>query len=566
MKQIALVSCVALLLAAAPALAQLAPDAVHLGRVKISEVQKSDHLDPVTLETADPALATWEHDGVTYGASAAGSKEKFMADPAVFIEPALKKRWENNFLDQMSIIWCPVTDEVSAGGGLLWDELGLDWESCCQFCNETKTDEDFPRGLENLQRRAADSYILTKNGTYQEGFSSVVFGAIDLTGEGWGEEEESEETTQAAEAEVEAEIVPAWLAGKTLKPTWDGGVGLLFEYRCVECHRKGGVAPMDFMSLGKVKQWSENLKTNIEMSLMPPFPAGGKHKYANGKFLTQHERDVILEWIEAGYPEGEAMYKFTRNWRSPWEFGTPDHEFELPEVILEEDAAEVIKEFEIETSFDEDKWIAAAQIIPTDSFLTMSVEAGPLGSYHPGNPVKIAPKGTAWLLKKGEKVKVSIFYTKEPGWEEFDDETRFGIKFADAPATPILTDRMANESLTIPAGKAGVEATSEFTFASDGQILAVTPVARERAKKVNVTVTLPNGDKKELVNIGYWNAMWQFTYELSAPLAAPKGTVVTMKVTYDNSAENAKNPDATVDVKAGPNGELLEGWINYTLN
>jgi hypothetical protein len=41
---------------------------------------------------------------------------------------------------------------------------------------------------------------------------------------------------------------------------------------------------------------------------------------------------------------------------------------------------------------------------------------------------------------------------------------------------------------------------------------------------------------------------------------------VTLTVTYDHSAANPKNPDASVEVKAGPNGELLEGWINYSLN
>jgi hypothetical protein len=27
---------------------------------------------------------------------------------------------------------------------------------------------------------------------------------------------------------------------------------------------------------------------------------------------------------------------------------------------------------------------------------------------------------------------------------------------------------------------------------------------------------------------------------------------------------NVQNPDASVDVKAGPGGDLLEGWVSYT--
>ena len=94
---------------------------------------------------------------------------------------AKAKRWENNFVHQMSTIWCPVTDEVNSGGGLHWEKLGLDWESCCEFCNEDVTDEDFPAALELLIERAKESYELA-GGKYAINPKSPVQGAIKIPG------------------------------------------------------------------------------------------------------------------------------------------------------------------------------------------------------------------------------------------------------------------------------------------------------------------------------------------------------------------------------------------------
>jgi hypothetical protein len=163
---------------------------------------------------------------------------------------------------------------------------------------------------------------------------------------------------------------------------------------------------------------------------------------------------------------------------------------------------------------------------------------------------------------------VRIHYTKEAGWEEYDTESRIGVKFATDPGAIKYvwqTARMANDEFTIPAGEENVEVTSEYTFENDGAIVAVNPVVRLRGKKVKVIATTPDGTTTELLDIPYWDPNWHFTYMLPAPFDAPKGTVVKMTATFDNSDMNARNPDASADVQAGPNGELVEGWLSYTV-
>jgi len=165
------------LLSSSAAQAQLPADAVLLDKVKIAEEQKSDELCPVYLKKADAKSASWEYKGVTYRGSQADAKEKFMKDPDKYAKKAQYQRWENNFVSAMSIIWCPVTDEVNPGGGKQWKKLDITWESCCKFCDEDVTDEDFPEALKVLKERAKESYKLTK-GVYVNDAKSPVEGAI----------------------------------------------------------------------------------------------------------------------------------------------------------------------------------------------------------------------------------------------------------------------------------------------------------------------------------------------------------------------------------------------------
>jgi hypothetical protein len=169
---------VALFLAlTAPAWAQLPPDAVMLDKVKIPEKQKSVDLCPVYLEPSDPKLPTWEYKGVKYRGSKPDAQEKFLKDPDTFAKAAEKQRFINNFVQSMSTIWCPVTDEVTPGGMTQWKRLGLTFESCCTFCDENFEEENFADCLKKLKARGEKTYALI-GAKYTEGAKSPVEGAI----------------------------------------------------------------------------------------------------------------------------------------------------------------------------------------------------------------------------------------------------------------------------------------------------------------------------------------------------------------------------------------------------
>jgi hypothetical protein len=160
-----------------PAFAQLPADAVILEKVKIPEKQKPIDLCPVYLTASDPKLPIWEYQGVKYRGSKPDAREKFLKDPQKYAKAAEKQRFVNNFMQAMSPIWCPVTDQISPGGMTQWKKLGYTFESCCTFCDDTVKDEDFPQAIKRLKARAEKTYALI-GAKYTEGAKSPVEGAI----------------------------------------------------------------------------------------------------------------------------------------------------------------------------------------------------------------------------------------------------------------------------------------------------------------------------------------------------------------------------------------------------
>ena len=168
---------VAAMLVASAALAQLPPEAVDLGRVKIPEIQKPDELCPVLLVPSIADGETWTYEGVEYRGSEAGAKAMFLKDPATYSSEHTRQRWINNFMTAMSSIWCPITDEVTPGGRKQVEGMGYTWESCCSFCDDEMDPGNFDEALERLVNRGAEAFDLT-GGIYVNDAKSPVEGAI----------------------------------------------------------------------------------------------------------------------------------------------------------------------------------------------------------------------------------------------------------------------------------------------------------------------------------------------------------------------------------------------------
>jgi len=76
----------------------------------------------------------------------------------------------------------------------------------------------------------------------------------------------------------------------------------------------------------------------------------------------------------------------------------------------------------------------------------------------------------------------------------------------------------------------------------DVELSAITPHAHFLGKEMKINAHLPDGSVVPLIWIKDWDFNWQGSYQYAKPLSLPKGTVVELEYTYDNSQNNPRNP------------------------
>jgi tetratricopeptide (TPR) repeat protein len=76
--------------------------------------------------------------------------------------------------------------------------------------------------------------------------------------------------------------------------------------------------------------------------------------------------------------------------------------------------------------------------------------------------------------------------------------------------------------------------------------------------------TLPDGTKQWLLFIKQWDFNWQGDYRYAQPIFLPKGSVLSMRYTYDNSTNNVLNPNhppKPVNYGLQSSDEMAELWF-----
>jgi len=94
------------------------------------------------------------------------------------------------------------------------------------------------------------------------------------------------------------------------------------------------------------------------------------------------------------------------------------------------------------------------------------------------------------------------------------------------------------------------------------EVLAVYPHAHYLGKQVEAWAKLPDGARIPLIKIADWDINWQGVYTYRKPVWLPKGSTVEMRITYDNSDSNPRNPNHPPKrVRTGPRSEDEMGHV-----
>jgi tetratricopeptide (TPR) repeat protein len=122
-------------------------------------------------------------------------------------------------------------------------------------------------------------------------------------------------------------------------------------------------------------------------------------------------------------------------------------------------------------------------------------------------------------------------------------QASLGLYFSDAPPSrlPVMV-RLTRQDLDIAAGDRSYETSDSYTLPVDVVVHTVQPHAHYLGRRFDGTARLPDGRSVPLIQILDWNFNWQDVYHYQDPVALPAGTRISMRIAYDNSDGNPRNP------------------------
>ena len=191
-----------------------------------------------------------------------------------------------------------------------------------------------------------------------------------------------------------------------------------------------------------------------------------------------------------------------------------------------------------------------------------------LGKFNPGlGAQRFDVDGGAKFVPKGSDLVFNIHYTAigKPA----TDRSKVGLVFAKRP--PAVRYVTANVplalNLVIPPGAGDAEVVGEVTVQTDVKLVYVQPHMHVRGKDYELRAIYPTGETETLFK-GKWDFNWQLGYDLVKPLPLPKGTRLIGISHFDNSANNAFNPDSTKEVRWGPQNwdEMSAAFIGVIMD
>ena len=360
--------------------------------------------------------------------------------------------------------------------------------------------------------------------------------------------------------------------------TYSKDIAPLIADRCVMCHHPGGSGPFSLLSYAEVKRRAALIAAVTERRYMPPWKADP----SNGPFVGQHplsdgDIHLIRRWVDEGGIEGDPYsVPLQPTWTEGWQLGAPDVVVTLPQpYTLPPDGTDVFRIFVLPISTDAARFVRALEFRPGnpkvvhhaniridktpasrrlddaqpgpgyDGLIAHSAQYpdGHFLGWTPGQIAPLLPKDLAWRLDVHSDLVVELHM--RPSGKPESVSPSIGLYFGDT--TPTRTPamlRLGRQSIDIPAGQTEYTITDAYVVPVDVDVQAVQPHAHYRARNVVGEAALPDGTIEPLIAITDWDFRWQHVYRFVTPRHLPKGTRLSMRYTYDNSADNPRNPDS----------------------
>jgi len=144
--------------------------------------------------------------------------------------------------------------------------------------------------------------------------------------------------------------------------TWHADVAPVMAARCGGCHQSDGIGPFPLTTYDEVAAVAGPVELSITSGSMPPWQgADDCNDYANDYSLSDEEEDMLLDWLAAGAPEGDAASAAPIEPLPPFQ---ADLLLQLPEPFTPVQEPDDYRCQLIEWPLDETAWITGIAVEP----------------------------------------------------------------------------------------------------------------------------------------------------------------------------------------------------------
>lgn len=365
--------------------------------------------------------------------------------------------------------------------------------------------------------------------------------------------------------------------------TYNKHIAPILNQNCVQCHHKGGSAPIALDTYARASGNGEMVEEVTSEGRMPPWYANkATIEFEHESRLTPAERTLIAQWVAGGMPQGDGPEpEPAKINQSEWRI-EPDVVTEAPTPVGI--AAKGFMPYVfvlLPLKFEQDTWVEAIEIKasnprvihhanlgylegfdvnPKESFLTSQV---------PGGQALTGPPGYAGLIPKGATLALQLHYVTT-GKPEVD-RPRVGIRFARGPVKKRVYYKLidAGKRIAIPPFARAHPVSAQTELDTDATLMLLVSHMHLRGRDSTFTAYYPDGNSEVLLSIPNYNFDWQLQYH-AAPgtKILPEGTRVEVVSHFDNSTFNPYNPDPSKLVRYGEQteDEMMQCFMAYTKN
>lgn len=363
-------------------------------------------------------------------------------------------------------------------------------------------------------------------------------------------------------------------------PTFANPIAGIIYNQCTPCHRPGGGAPFSLLTHEEVKKRARMIAEVTASGYMPPWKiVASDLKFANERRLPPDQQALLAAWIAAGAPLGDPdSLPPPPQFPTEWHHGPPDLLLEMEEDMpIPASGTDIYRAFVVRIpDLPPGKYLKGLEYKPraitTAHHTLFSIDAtgrarqqaeaqpgpglrtgggsgamGRIAGWAVGAVPAFFPEGAAIEIPPGSDLVLASHF--HPTGKPETERAQIALYLTDDPPRRYLNTVDvpfmfgALKDIRIPPGDPAYTVREQYTLPVDMRLASLAPHAHYLAKTMHATATLPDGRRLTLLAINDWDFAWQEQYELAEELFLPKGTRIDMQFTYDNTAQNPRNPN-----------------------